>query len=149
MYCKDCKFYKFDRTDQILDKELYRVEKEFNRGKCLNENLRYGWQLEHESQLIYVDSEDWSANLYVGELFGCVHYKEQEDIQKLLRSINADLNILFGAVKDYKRIYEDKWINKSKYNSLQIMLIRMECDQLVHDCKMLLEEIEIHEARSK
>jgi len=149
MYCKDCKFYKFDRTDQILDEELYRVDKEFNRGTCHNKNLRFGWELENESQLIYHDSDDYSAHMFVGELFGCVHFKEKENIQKLLSNINTDLNILFDVVKHYKRIYEDKWINKGRYNSYQAMLMRMECDQLVHDCKMLLLEIEIHEARSK
>lgn len=77
MYCKDCKFYKYDRTDEIMDEDYYEVKMKIKRGKCLNENLRYGWQLENESQLIYVDSEDWSADLYVGELFGCVHFKEK------------------------------------------------------------------------
>jgi len=61
MYCKDCKFYKYDRTDDIMDEQIYEVKMEIKRGKCLNENLRYGWQLENESQLIYVDSEDWSG----------------------------------------------------------------------------------------
>lgn len=78
MYCKDCKFYKFDRVDQILDDELYRVKMEINRGTCNNNNLRFGWELENDSQLIYHDSEDYSAALYVGELFGCVHFKEKE-----------------------------------------------------------------------
>ena len=78
MYCKDCKFYKYDRTDEIMDEDYYKVKMTIKRGKCLNENLRYGWQLEHESQLIYNDSEDWSANLYVGEMFGCVHFKKEE-----------------------------------------------------------------------
>ena len=61
---------------------------------------------------------------------------------KLLSNINADLNILFNVVKHYKRIYEDKWFNKGRYNSHQAMLMRMECDQLVYDCKNLLEVIE-------
>ncbi|CAB4157660.1 hypothetical protein UFOVP683_38 [uncultured Caudovirales phage] len=78
MYCKDCKFYKYDRTDNIMDEQIYEVKMKIKRGKCLNENLKYGWQLENESQLIYVDSEDWSADLYVGELFGCVHFEEGE-----------------------------------------------------------------------
>jgi hypothetical protein len=130
-----------------MDEQIYEVKMKIKRGKCLNENLKYGWQLEHESQLIYVDSEDWSADLYVGELFGCIHFKEKENIQKLLSDINRDLNILFDVVKHYKRIYEDKWINKGRYNSHQAMLMRMECDQLVYDCKMLLKEIEIHESK--
>jgi hypothetical protein len=149
MYCKDCKFYKFDRTDQILDEKIdgSEVIKKIKRGKCSNSNLRYSYELEDESQLIYCDSEDWSAYLYVGEMFGCVHFKEKENIQKLLSNINKDLNILFDVVKHYKRIYEDKWINKDRYNSYQAMLMRMECNQLVYDCKKLLNEIEIHESK--
>lgn len=76
MYCKDCKYYKFDRVDEILDEELYRVEKEMRRGICLNKNIRFGWELENESQLIYHDSDDYTAYLFVGELFGCVHYEK-------------------------------------------------------------------------
>ena len=78
MYCKDCKFYEYDRTDEISDEEYYEVKMKTKRGKCLNENLRYDWQLENPSQLIYHDSEDWSAYLYVGQLFGCIHFKEKE-----------------------------------------------------------------------
>ena len=137
MYCKDCKFYKKDSIE----------ESGIIRGECNNNKLQYTDELKKDDELIYYDADDYHAALYVGELFGCIHFKEKENIQKLLRSINADLNILFGAVKHYKRIYEDKWINKSKYNSSQIMLMRMECDQLVHDCKKLLEEIEINESK--
>ena len=128
MYCKDCKFYKYDRTDEIMDEDYYEVKMEIKRGKCLNENLKYGWQLEHESQLIYVDSEDWSADLYVGELFGCVHFKEKEDIQKLLKDTETDFIALFSVVSRWKEI-------------------SIECDQLVYDCKKLFEEIEIDESK--
>lgn len=149
MYCKDCKFYKYDRTDDIIDEKTYEVIKEIKRGTCNNSNLRYAWELEDESQLMYHDSVNYSAALYVGELFGCVHFKEKQPIQSLLRNIEIDLKCLFKTIKNYKRISEDKWINKDKYNSYHFPYVRMECDQLVHDCKMLLEEIEIHETRSK
>ena len=142
MYCKDCKFYKYDRTDEIIDEDTYEVLKEIKRGTCNNSNLRFAFELEDESQLIYHDSENYSAGLYVGELFGCVHFKEKDNMQKLLSNINADLNILFNVVKHYKRIYENKLVNKGRYNSHHAMLIRMECDQLVYDCKNLLEVIE-------
>ena len=145
MYCKDCKFYKYDRTDDIMDEQIYEVKMEIKRGKCLNENLKYGWQLENESQLIYVDSEDWSADLYVGELFGCVHFKEKEDIQKLYATIEEDFKCLNSVLNRWKEVSGDKWINKSKFNSHQYMFMKMECDQFVHDCKKLLEEIEIYE----
>lgn len=78
MYCKNCRFYKYARTDEIIDEATYKVIKDIKRGKCKNINLRYAWKLENESQLIYYDSEDYSAYLYVGELFGCVHFKEIE-----------------------------------------------------------------------
>ena len=75
MYCKDCKYYKYDREDQIADENYYKVKFKIKRGKCYNENLRYGYELENESQLIFLDSDDYAADLYVGELFGCVHYE--------------------------------------------------------------------------
>ena len=92
MYCKDCKFYKYKETDQIIDGVTYKVIKDINKGICKNNNIRYAWQLENDSQLIYHDSDDYSATLYliyhdsddysatlyVGELFGCVHFKELE-----------------------------------------------------------------------
>lgn len=78
MYCKDCKYWKFDRVDEILDGK-YKVVEEFKRGECLNKNLRFGWGIENESQLIYHDSDDYSAYMFVGELFGCVHYKKIEE----------------------------------------------------------------------
>lgn len=70
MYCKDCKFYK---TTEIIDKKIYKLEN----GSCHNENLKYGWELENESQLIYHDLEDYSAAINVGKLFGCVHFKKR------------------------------------------------------------------------
>ena len=78
MYCKDCKFYKYKETDQIIDGVTYKVIKDINKGICKNNNIRYAWELDNDSQLIYHDSDDYSATLYVGELFGCVHFKELE-----------------------------------------------------------------------
>ena len=75
MYCKDCKYYKYDRANQIADENYYKVKFKIKRGECYNENLRYGYELENESQLIYLDTDDYAADLYVGELFGCVHYE--------------------------------------------------------------------------
>jgi len=147
MYCKDCKFYKYDRTDEIWDEDSYQVKMTIKRGKCLNENLRYGWQLENESQLIYQDSEDWSANLYVGEMFGCVHFKRKEGIQKLLKDIEEDFKALYSVLNTWKEISEIKWKKKKGLNINQTMFMRRECDQLVYDCKKLLEEIEIHESK--
>lgn len=78
MYCKDCKFYKYEETDSIIDEVTYKVIKDINKGICINNNIRYAWQLANDSQLIYHDIEDYKAYLYVGELFGCVHFKELE-----------------------------------------------------------------------
>ena len=78
MYCKDCMFYEYDGTDEIIDEETNEVIKKIKRGKCHNSNLRYYWKLENTDQLIYHDSEGYSAALYVGEMFGCVHFKEKE-----------------------------------------------------------------------
>lgn len=80
MYCKNCKFYKYDRVEY----------NNLTRGECLNSKFKFSFELESEDELIYHDSESFSAGFYVKELFGCVH-----------------------------------------------------------DCKMLLEEIEIHETRPK
>lgn len=137
MYCKDCKFYKYDRVEY----------NNLTRGECLNSKFKFSFELESEDELIYHDSENYSAGFYVGEMFGCVHFKEKEPIQSLLRNIEVDLRCLFGVIKNYKRISEDKWLNKDKYNSYHFPYVRMECDQLVHDCKMLLEEIEINESK--
>lgn len=78
MYCKDCKFYKYDRTDKIIYEKIdgSEVIKNIKRGTCSNENIRDAWELENSGQLIYHESEDYSAALYVGEMFGCVHFKE-------------------------------------------------------------------------
>lgn len=81
MYCKNCKFYKYERTDEIIDEKIdgSEVIKKIKRGTCSNKNIRYAWELENDYQLIYHDSEDcYKAFLYVGELFGCVHFKEVE-----------------------------------------------------------------------
>ena len=78
MYCKDCKFYKYDRTDEIIDKETYEVIKKIKRGTCSNDNIRYDWNIENTDQLIYHDMEDYMAYLYVGEMFGCVHFMDKE-----------------------------------------------------------------------
>lgn len=139
MYCKDCKFYKYDRVEY----------NNLTRGECLNSKLLFSFKLESEDELIYHDSENYSAGFYVGELFGCVHFKEKQDIQKLYAAIEEDFRCLTSAVKIWKQISEDKWVNKSKFNSHRFAFIKMECDQFVYDCKMLLEEIEIHETRSK
>lgn len=149
MYCKDCKFYKYDRTDEISDENYYNVKFKIKRGKCYNENLRYGYELENESQLIYLDSDDYAASLYVGELFGCVHFKEKKDIQKLCANIEFDFKCLYSVLNRWKEIFLNKHINKDRFNQFQLSHIKSECDQFVHDCKMLLEEIEIHETRSK
>jgi len=78
MYCKDCKFYKFDQIDNLFDEMYYEIKMILKRGKCLNPNLKYGYELSNKSELIYYDSMDYSAHLYVGELFGCVHFKEKK-----------------------------------------------------------------------
>lgn len=79
MYCKDCKFYKYDKTDEVINEETYEVIKKIKRGTCNNSNLRYSYELENTDQLIYHDSEDcYKAYLYVGEMFGCVHFKDKE-----------------------------------------------------------------------
>ena len=145
MYCKNCKFYKYDRTDEIIDEETYEVIKKIKRGECHNSNIRYSYRLENTDQLIYHDMDDYAAYLYVGEMFGCVHFKEKQDIQKLYATIEEDFRCLTSAVKIWKQISEDKWVNKSKFNSHRFAFIKMECDQFVHDCKKLLEEIEIRE----
>ena len=137
MYCKDCKYYKYDRVEH----------NNITRGYCLSSKFQFSFELESEDGLIYHDSEDYSAGLYVGELFGCVHFKKKEDIQNLLGKIETDFRALFSVVNRWKEISEDKWINKNKFNSHQSMFIRMECDQLVYDCEKLLEEIEINESK--
>ena len=78
MYCKDCKFYKYDKTDEIIDEKTYEVIKKIKRGTCSNGNIRFGWELENTDQLIYHDMDDYKAYLYVGEMFGCVHFKEKK-----------------------------------------------------------------------
>ena len=77
MYCKDCKFYKEGDIDQIFDVDDLKVIKKVIRGECTNSNLRYDYKLRNDNELIYHDSEDWSAYLYVGQLFGCVHFEEK------------------------------------------------------------------------
>lgn len=139
MYCKNCKFYKVDRVEY----------NNLTRGECLNSKFKFSFELESEDELIYHDSENYSAGLYVGELFGCVHFKEKQDIQKLYANIEENFKCLDSVLNRWKEISGDKWINKSKFNSHQFAFIKMECDQFVHDCKMLLEEIEIHEIRPK
>ena len=135
MYCKDCKFFKVDRVEH----------NNITRGYCLSSKFKFSFELESEDGLIYHDCEDYSAGLYVGELFGCVHFKKKEDIQKLYATIEKDFKCLNSVLNRWKEVSGDKWINKSKFNSHQYMFMRMGCDQFVHDCKKLLEEIEIHE----
>ena len=136
MYCKNCKFFKIDRVEH----------NNITRGYCLSSKFKFSFELESEDGLIYHDCEDYSAGLYVGEFFGCVHFKEKEDIQKLLGKIETDFRALFSVVSRWKEISQDKWINKNKFNSHQYMFMKLECDQFVHDCLKLLEEIEIHES---
>ena len=102
---------------------------------------------QEEDEFVYYDSEFYKGGFYVGELFGCLHFKKKEDIQNLLGKIETDFRALFSVVNRWKEISQDKWINKNKFNSHQSMFMRMECDQLVYDCKKLLEEIEIHESK--
>ena len=137
MYCKDCKYYKYDRVEH----------NNITRGYCLSSKFKFSFELESEDGLIYHDSEDYSAGLYVGELFGCVHFKEKEDIQKLYATIEKDFKCLNSVLNRWKEISEDKWINKSKFNSHRYMFMKLECDQFVHDCEKLLEEIEINESK--
>ena len=148
MYCKDCKYYKKDRIDEIWDDNYSKVLKEIVRGECYNEKFRFDYNLKEEDEFVYYDSEFYKGGFYVGELFGCVHFKEKEDIQKLYATIEKDFKCLNSVLNRWKEISEDKWINKNKFNSHQSMFMRMECDQLVYDCKKLLEEIEIHESKT-
>lgn len=69
MYCKNCKFYKVDRVEY----------NNLTRGECLNSKFKFSFELESEDELIYHDSEGYSAGFYVGEMFGCVHFKEIEE----------------------------------------------------------------------
>ena len=147
MYCKDCKFYKKDGIDEIWDDNYSKVLKEIVRGECYNEKFRFDYNLKEEDEFVYYDSEFYKGGFYVGELFGCLHFKKKEDIQNLLGKIETDFRALFSVVNRWKEISQDKWINKNKFNSHQSMFMRMECDQLVYDCKKLLEEIEIHESK--
>ena len=137
MYCKDCKFYKYDRVEH----------NNINRGYCLSSKFKFSFELESEDGLIYHDCEDYSAGLYVGELFGCVHFKKKEGIGKLLKDIETDFRALYSVLNTWKEISEIKWKKKNKLNINQVMFMRMECDQLVYDCEKLLEEIEIHESK--
>ena len=137
MYCKDCKFYKKNGIQ----------ENKIIPGECINDKLRYADELESDDELAYYDAEDYYAGLIVGELFGCVHFKEKEDIQKLYATIEKDFKCLNSVLNRWKEISEDKWINKSKFNSHQYMFMKLECDQFVHDCLKLLEEIEINESK--
>ena len=82
MHCKDCKFYKFYREEDIWDDSNFtKTGKTIKLGECTNKKIRYTDQMENDDELIY-DSENYSAALYVGELFGCVHFKEKENINR-------------------------------------------------------------------
>jgi hypothetical protein len=78
MYCKDCKFYKKDGIDEIWDDNYSKVLKEIVRGECYNEKFRFDYNLKEEDEFVYYDSEFYKGGFYVGELFGCVHFKEIE-----------------------------------------------------------------------
>lgn len=65
MYCKDCFYFKKDRDE---GNGLFR-------GECSNKKFRFDYELINEDELIYHDSEGYSAGFYVGELFGCIHFK--------------------------------------------------------------------------
>lgn len=81
MYCKDCKFYKFYREEDIWDDSNFtKTGKTIKLGECTNKKIRYTDQMENDDELIYYDSEDYSAALYVGELFGCVHFEGNHEL---------------------------------------------------------------------
>jgi len=73
MNCKDCKYYNPPEDD--FDKKLCR-------GKCTSEKFVYNVDMDFEKdyplgdRLEYWDSESYSAGFYVGENFGCKHYKK-------------------------------------------------------------------------
>jgi hypothetical protein len=76
MHCKDCIYYKKDGNHQIWDEDYQKVIRKIEVGKCLNPKIRYNHKIQDDDELIYHDSEDYSAYLYVGKFFGCVHFKE-------------------------------------------------------------------------
>jgi len=69
--CKNCKFFKKDSIYEGL-------------GKCRHPKLKYTcWpenidKEEKKNMLIYCDSEMYGAELYVGEEFGCIHFKPKK-----------------------------------------------------------------------
>ena len=147
MYCKDCKFYKYDSIDEIWNDNYSKVLKEIVRGECYNEKFRFDYNLKEDDEFVYYDSEFYKGGFYVGEEFGCIHFKRKEGIQKLLKDIETDFKALYSVLNIWKEISEIKWKKKNKLNINQTMFMRRECDQLVYDCKKLLEEIEIHESK--
>ena len=75
MYCKDCKW--FTGGGKILKSYKDKIILDIKFGRCDNmTKLANNIDMESDDQLTY--DNDFENNLLVGELFGCVHFKEKE-----------------------------------------------------------------------
>lgn len=98
--CKNCKYY-FKFVDKPYKPQKY--------GDCNCEKFEYeeyGNYKNIKDKLVYSDYEGYSAYFYVGEEFGCIHWKQKDE--------NTILDRMFELLKDgethtYTEIAEKVW----------------------------------------